>query len=133
MTIPDLALWTAILCGSVHGATCAREKLAPVLTSQVSLSSQGEEIMEFFTTLEAKAMGLPFSMAVRVGDVLYLSGALGHLPGKMQLMAGGIEAETRQTMENVGATLRAHGLTLDNVFKCTVMLADMSEWAAFNR
>ncbi|HTK80454.1 MAG TPA: RidA family protein [Rhizomicrobium sp.] len=89
--------------------------------------------MEFFTTPEAKAMGLPFSMAVRVGDVLYLSGALGHLPGKMQLVPGGIEAETRQTMENIGATLRAHRLTFEDVFKCTVMLADMSEWGAFNR
>jgi len=90
-------------------------------------------MMEFFTTLEAKAMGLPFSMAVRVGDVLYLSGALGHLPGKMQLVPGGIEAETKQTMENIGVALRAHGLTFDDVFKCTVMLADMNEWSAFNR
>ena len=89
--------------------------------------------MEFFTTPEARTMGLPFSVAVRVGDVLYLSGALGHLPGKMQLAPGGIEAETKQTMENVGATLRAHGLAFDDVFKCTVMLADMNEWAAFNR
>jgi 2-iminobutanoate/2-iminopropanoate deaminase len=89
--------------------------------------------MEFFTTPEAKAMGLPFSMAVRVGDVLYLSGALGHLPGKMQLVPGGVEPETKQAMENIGRTLRAHGLTFDDVFKCTVMLADMSEWAAFNR
>jgi 2-iminobutanoate/2-iminopropanoate deaminase len=89
--------------------------------------------MEFFTTPEAKAMGLPFSMAVRVGEVLYLSGALGHLPGKMQLVPGGVEPETKQAMENIGGTLRAHGLTFDDVFKCTVMLADMSEWTAFNR
>jgi reactive intermediate/imine deaminase len=89
--------------------------------------------MEFCTSPEAKAAGLPFSLAVRVGDVLYLSGALGNVPGKLELVPGGLEAETRQTMANIGAVLKANGLTLDDVFKCTVMLADMTEWAAFNR
>jgi reactive intermediate/imine deaminase len=89
--------------------------------------------MEFYTSPDAKAAGLPFSQAVRVGDVLYLSGCLGNLPGKMELVPGGMQAETRQTMENICAVLTANGLTFDDVFKCTVMLADMSEWAAFNR
>ncbi len=89
--------------------------------------------MEFYIATETKAAGLPFSSAVRVGDVLYLSGALGNVPGKQELVPGGLEAETRQTMENVGAVLKANGLTFDDVFKCTVMLADMNEWAAFNR
>jgi reactive intermediate/imine deaminase len=89
--------------------------------------------MEFYTSPDAKAAGLPFSQAVRVGDVLYLSGCLGNLPGKMELVPGGMEAETRQTMENIRAVLTANGLTFDDVFKCTVMLADMSEWASFNR
>jgi reactive intermediate/imine deaminase len=89
--------------------------------------------MEFYTSPEARAAGLPFSQAVRVGDVLYLSGCLGNLPGKMELVPGGMEAETRQTMENIRAVLAANGLTFDDVFKCTVMLADMSDWAAFNR
>ena len=81
----------------------------------------------------AKAAELPFSQAVRVGDVLYLSGALGNVPGSMELVPGGIEAEARQTMENIGAVLAENGLTFDHVFKCTVMLADMSMWAEFNR
>jgi reactive intermediate/imine deaminase len=89
--------------------------------------------MEFYTSPKARAAGLPFSQAVRVGEVLYLSGCLGNLPGKMELVPGGMEAETRQTMENIRAVLTANGLTFDDVFKCTVMLADMSEWAAFNR
>jgi 2-iminobutanoate/2-iminopropanoate deaminase len=88
--------------------------------------------MEFFTLPEVKGLNLPFSQAVRVGDVLYLSGALGIVPGKMELAKGGIESETRQTMENIGAVLHANGLSFDNVFKCTAMLADMAEWAAFN-
>jgi 2-iminobutanoate/2-iminopropanoate deaminase len=69
---------------------------------------------------------------VRVGDVLYLSGALGNVPGKMELVPGGIEAETRQTMANIAAVLHARNLTFDDVFKCTAMLADMKEWPAFN-
>lgn len=89
--------------------------------------------MQFYTAADARAAGLPFSEAVRVGDVLYLSGALGNVPGKMELVPGGIQAETRQTMANIGRVLQAHGLSFEDVFKCTVMLADMNEWAAFNR
>ena len=89
--------------------------------------------MEFYISAEARAAGLPFSQAVRVGDVLYLSGCLGNVPGKMELVPGGMEAETRQTMENIRAVLTANGLGFDDVFKATVMLADMSEWSAFNK
>jgi len=89
--------------------------------------------MEFYTSPEAKAAKLPFSQAVRVGDVLYLSGALGNVPGRLELVPGGLEAETRQTMANISAVLKANGLTFDDVFKCTVMLAHMKDWAAFNK
>jgi reactive intermediate/imine deaminase len=88
---------------------------------------------QYISSPAMKAAGLPFSAAVRVGEVLYLSGQLGNMPGKLKLVPGGMEAETRQTMENIGAVLSANGLTFDDVFKCTVMLADISEWAAFNR
>jgi reactive intermediate/imine deaminase len=77
--------------------------------------------------------GLPFCAAVRVGDVLYLSGCIGNPPGDERgVVAGGIEAETRQTMENIKATLERCGSSMDRVFKCTVMMADMAEWAAMN-
>lgn len=89
--------------------------------------------MQFINSPAAKAAKLPFSQAVRVGDVLYLSGCLGNVPGKMELVPGGMEAEARQTMENVGAVLKENGLTFDDIFKCTVMLADMSKWADFNK
>jgi reactive intermediate/imine deaminase len=89
--------------------------------------------MRFYTSPDAAAAKLPFSQAVQVGDVLYLSGALGHKPGTRKVVDGGIEAETRQTMENIGAVLKANGLTFDDVFKCTVMLADMAKWEDFNK
>ena len=89
--------------------------------------------MQFINSQAAKAAKLPFSQAARVGDVLYLSGALGNVPGKMELVPGGMEAEARQTMENIAAVLKENGLTFDDVFKCTVMMADMSKWGDFNK
>ncbi len=89
--------------------------------------------MQFINSPAAKAAGLPFSQAVRVGDVLYLSGALGNVPGKMELVPGGMEAQARQTMENIGTVLSENGLGFADVFKCTVMLADMGQWGDFNR
>ncbi len=89
--------------------------------------------MEFITSPAAKAAKLPFSQAVRVGDVLYLSGALGNIPGTLELVPGGMEAQARQTMENIRAVLEENGLSFADIFKCTVMLADMSKWGDFNK
>ncbi|MEJ8571455.1 RidA family protein [Microbaculum marinum] len=88
--------------------------------------------MKFINSPAAKALGRPFSQAVRVGDVLYLSGVLGTKPGTLELVSGGIEAETRQTMENIGTVLEENGLGYEHVFKCLVMLSDMALWPAFN-
>ena len=88
---------------------------------------------KFYTSPEAKAAGLPFSQSVQIGDVLYLSGCLGNVPGKMELVPGGMEAQARQTMANIEAVLKANGLGFAHVFKCTVMLADMSQWGEFNK
>jgi 2-iminobutanoate/2-iminopropanoate deaminase len=73
---------------------------------------------------------LPFSDAVRVGDTLYLSGAIGRKPDGT--LPAGIEAQSRQTMDNIGAVLKARGLGWNDVVKCTVMLDDMADWPAFN-
>ena len=75
---------------------------------------------------------LPFSEAVRVGHMLYLSGQLGFDRKTSKLVAGGIGPETRQTLENIKATLEKHGSSLAEVVKCTVYLADIGEWAAMN-
>ena len=74
---------------------------------------------------------LPFSEAVRVGDVLYLSGQLGR--GADGKLPEGIEAQTRQTLDNIGATLKLAGLTHADVFHCTAMLSDMKLWPDFNK
>ncbi len=77
-------------------------------------------------------LDLPFSSAVRVDNTLYLSGNLGNLPGTVELAEGGIAGETRQTMDNIKAVLEQFGSSMDEVVKCTVFLADMSEWGAMN-
>lgn len=77
-------------------------------------------------------LGLPFSSAVQVDNTLYLSGNLGNVPGKNELVPGGIEAETRQTMENIKAVAEQFGSSMDKIVKCTVFLADMDEWPAMN-
>ena len=107
---------------------------ALVLPAGAVLAAGTEEpAMHFYNSPAAVASKPPFSQAVRVGDVLYLSGSLGNVPGTRELVPGGMEAEARQTMENVGAVLKANGLSFDEVFKCTVMLADMSKWGDFNK
>lgn len=75
-----------------------------------------------------------FSSAVRSGDLLFLSGSLGALQGVSppQLVEGGIGPETRQTMENIVTVLDAAGLTLGDLVKCTVFLADIADYAAMN-
>jgi len=75
---------------------------------------------------------LPFSEAVRVGGTLYLSGQIGNVPGSMKLAPGGIREESRQAMDNIKTVLEAHGYALKDLVKCTALLADIGEWAAFN-
>ena len=73
----------------------------------------------------------PFSAAVRVGEVVYLSGQIGlSADGKLP---EDFSEQVRQTMSNVEGALKQAGLGFDDVFKCTVMLADMSRWEDFNK
>ena len=77
--------------------------------------------------------GLPFSEGMAAGNLVFLSGQLGTLPGKLELNNKSAEDEFRQVMENVFSTLRANGLSAKNIVKCLVMLADMKDWPAFNK
>jgi len=99
-----------------------------LLASQ--LAAAGEVEVEYYPVRED--MQLPFSEAVRVGHMLYLSGQLGYDAKTSKLVEGGIAAETRKTLENIKATLEKHGSSMAEVVKCTVFLADIKEWAAMN-
>jgi len=85
--------------------------------------------VEHFPAPAAGGQPAPYAAAVRVGDMLYLSGQTGDVDGTLK---DGFEAQARQSLENVGAVLKERDLGFGDVVKCTVMLADMSKWPAFN-
>lgn len=103
--------------------TACTETSAPIDSSQSGLN--------FYASEALKKTGFPLSSAVESDGWIFLSGALGTVPGK-GFVERGIEVETRQTMENIKTLLAEQGLGMDSIVKCTVMLADMKEWAAFN-
>jgi len=86
----------------------------------------------FINTKTVRDSGLPFSQAVRASNLIFLSGAVGNKPGLMELVAGGIEAESRQMMQNIEAVLEQAGSGFDHVVKCVVYFANMADWPAFN-
>ena len=96
-----------------------------------SLSAQDRPPEVRYIAPVGAAATLPFSPAVRVGHILYLSGQLG-TDSTGRLVAGGIEAETKQTLTNIKALLEANGSSMDRVVKCLVMLADIGEWGRMN-
>jgi reactive intermediate/imine deaminase len=109
-----------------------RSASAALLTSLVAGGSATAGDADYYRSEAAARLNLPFSDAVGVGDLLFVSGQLGNRPGTPELVAGGIVAEARQAMDNLSAVLAASGSSLDKVVKCTVMLADIADWPAFN-
>lgn len=74
----------------------------------------------------------PFSQVVEANGFVFLAGQVGDAPGSHGAVPGGIEAETRAMLENVGRLLTAVGLTYADVVKCTVYLRDFDDFAAMN-
>ena len=75
---------------------------------------------------------LPFSKVVEANGFVFLAGQIGDAPGSHGPVPGGIEAETRATLENIGRLLRIVGLDYGDVVKCTVYLVDFDEFAVMN-
>jgi len=93
-------------------------------------AAPAEPPIQYFSAPAIEGRAAPFSSAVRVGDILYLSGQIGISPdGKLP---DTIEGQTKQAMDNIGGVLKRAGLTHDDVYKCTAFLADMKDWPAFN-
>jgi len=102
-----------------------------LLISIITVQAVSAAEVEFHNDGPLEELGLPFSESVRAGDLLFLSGKIGGgADGK--LAPGGISAEADQILLNIAATLEKRGLGMEDVIKCTVFLADISEWAAFN-
>lgn len=106
----------AVLAALGLAAGCARPSAAPTA--------------EYFPL--AGRPDLPFSEVVRVGTLLFVSGQIGMDSTGRTLVPGGIGPETTQALANLRAVLLRHGSSMDQVVKCTALLADMREWNAMN-
>ena len=127
----NVARNVAVVCGAalVIGA-CERGEGADAEEAAAAanaIAAQSE--IEYLTPFGPPVN--PFSPAVRVGKMLYLSGQIG-TDSTGALVAGGIEAETRQTMDNIKQVLSLTGSSMDRVVKCSAFLSDMREWPAMN-
>ncbi|MCM4168562.1 Putative aminoacrylate peracid reductase RutC [Arenibacter antarcticus] len=103
-----------------------------LLTSTTELMAQQVEIPIFHKSHVERKKNAPFSDAVQVGNLFFLSGQIGMDNHKSEVVSGGITAETEQTIHNIQEVLRQHGMELENVIKCTVILRNIDDFAAFN-
>ena len=122
---------------SLRKISCARVALAALCACVCGMLAEpaqaAPDVSLEFHPIEHAPPGttLPFSEAVRAGDMLYLSGQIG-VDASGKVVAGGIKAEAKQTMDNIGAALTHNGSSFDRVVQCTVALADIADWPAFN-
>ncbi len=132
MTRP-LAL-ACLLAATLSSAACGvRARRTDRIATAVTAAAEAGDTAQYLTPFGAPTR--PFSPAVRVGNLIFLSGQIGTdgaSANSNSPVPGGIEAETRQTLENIKATLTAVGSSMDKVVKCTVMMADMKEWDRMN-
>ena len=110
--------------------SCLSLNVANKKVASNSQSSQNE--IQYVNSDETKEKGYPFSDATVVNGIIYLSGAIGTLPDG-SLVSGGIVAETRQTMINIKNRLEKMGGSMDDIFKCTCMLADIKDWSLMSQ
>lgn len=121
--IPFFLLFAALFLSACESEHSVKE--------HAGMHADDRPYVEFLNPEGQDAPG-PFSDAVRVGNLLFLSGKIGNLPGTRTLVEGGIQGEAVQVMENIKATLERWDSSLDRVVKCTVMIDDIDQWGAFN-
>lgn len=127
----------------ISGLNCLRsgfgpKKRARLLTPAVfglvlfGTSSLVSAHVSFFNDGPGTDQNLPFSESVRVGELLFISGQVA-TDESGALVDGGIESESSQVMDNIKRIIHRRGLTMNDVVKCTVFLADVSQWGDFNK
>ena len=102
------------------------------LTSILSCKNSNTNIVKHHESHEESRKNVPFSDVVQVNNLYFLTGQIGkdHKNGK--IVEGGIEAETKQALENIKAVLNYHNLEMEDVVKCTVILADINDFSKMN-
>lgn len=117
---------TSIAAGALAGATIPAATAGPLQEHTAAAAGTGRQITP----------GSPyptFSRAVRLDRLVFVAGVLGQKPGTRELVSAEFEAQSRQALENLKASVDAAGSTLDQVLKCTVYLTDAGDFAAFNK
>ena len=116
-TVPVLAIsLLAIGCAPVTG-----QPMSPAATYRQVVNPPG-----------IAPLVAAYSVAIRAGDQVFVSGLTGFKPGTQDIIEGGIGPQTRQTLENIRVVLLAAGATMADVSECTVFLVDMADYAAMN-
>jgi 2-iminobutanoate/2-iminopropanoate deaminase len=87
---------------------------------------------QVISTDKGPRTGLPYSQAIRHGDLVFVAGQVAIDPATGQVVEGDIRAQTRQTLENIGAILRVAGTSLAHAVECLCLLHDVGDFAAFN-
>ena len=87
---------------------------------------------KIISTSDAPAAIGPYSQGVRVGSTIYYSGQIPLDPKSGQVVSGGIDAQARRVMENIGGLLKAEGLGYENIVKTTIFLADINDFQTVN-
>ena len=99
----------------------------------ISCKNDSNPMVKFHKSHEESRQDIPFSDAVQIDNLFFLTGQIGkdHKTGK--LMEGGIEAETAQVLKNINAVLKQHNMNLKDVVKCTVILSDIENFSKMNK
>jgi 2-iminobutanoate/2-iminopropanoate deaminase len=88
---------------------------------------------EIISTDQGPRTGLPYSQAVRLGDLVFVAGQVAIDPATGQVVEGDVGAQTRRVLDNVQAILRAAGTSLEHAVETTCFLRDIAEFQAFNQ
>ncbi|CAI5663390.1 unnamed protein product [Oreochromis niloticus] len=111
---------------------CKGKRVCACNMSFTISSEMAALIRRIISTAKAPAAIGPYSQAVVVDRTMYISGQLGMDPASGQLVEGGVQAQTRQALVNMGEILKAAGCGYTNVVKTTVLLADMNDFTSVN-
>ena len=103
-----------------------------ILIFLLGIFTYAQNGVEYINSQENIDSGYPFSDAVIVDNIVYLSGKVGRLANG-KLIQGGIEEETIQTLKNIESVLEKVDLTREDIFKCTCMLADIKDWPKMSK
>ena len=107
-------------------------KRLPLISVLLAVASSvwGDDVQHYVSDVAIK-QGYPFSDAVRVDNIVYLSGVIGD-DGNGNLVEGGLVPEAHQAFKSMKSTLAKLNLGFNDVFKCLVMIDDISQWGLFN-